>query len=420
MQLKIVSSFLLTVLTCLSLSSAAVTGLVQDSAKKPLVNALAVIADQFYCRTDATGHFRIDFSTNVEPRIVQKDAAFHLSIGNGILRIRNLPQSSVRIGIYDLQGRQVYAVKVNQADGNCQVQLDRHRFASSLILTVDAGTEKESFLINAFTQTVKNMDGSTMPRASKSCSRAAAAGAVADTLVVKFQGLTPVSVLLHSRDTNLTITMQPLQALVARYSFDEKNGAVVIDSSSNGLFGTIYGAARTQGKYGTALCFPLASSRVLIPALSDYEKGALTIICWIKFPDTSKGPIQRIFGSGYYGVRSYKLELADLKLSFSISDQSGSGPWIAAATADQRIPFTEWFQCAVTYDGDVCVLYIDGQEIKRAPLIMPIPLSYNTMLIGACDTYDFGWAESFAGAIDELMIFNEAKTAEQIKNFYLE
>ncbi|WP_197439555.1 DUF1553 domain-containing protein [Calycomorphotria hydatis] len=169
--------------------------------------------------------------------------------------------------------------------------------------------------------------------------------------------------------------------------------------------------------------------------LLDFEAGdEITISAWIKIDQSLKSPFPYIIGKGrtfrkkeYHANQNYALRLAKLgagaAISFLYSDTSSPNMsengqrWTStsAVPIDQR-----WHHVAVTYrfaSDEVPQGYIDGKEVKMksdmhgAQRGKPVT-DDDELWIGA----SMGGQQNFPGAIDEVALYRQQLTAEQIKN----
>lgn len=200
----------------------------------------------------------------------------------------------------------------------------------------------------------------------------------------------------------------PGNSLVAAYSFNEGNGSTVTDTSGNSNNGTISGATwTTSGKYGNALSFNGSSNYVTVndSASLDLTSG-MTIEAWLK-PNS----------------------LADWN-SVVLKEQTGNLVYALYANTDGNVPNGEiysgsnmdirgssqlstngWSHLAATYDGSTFKFYLNGTEVGNKSVSGTIKTSSNPLRIGGNTI----WGEYFNGLIDEIRIFNKARTPAEIQ-----
>ena len=219
------------------------------------------------------------------------------------------------------------------------------------------------------------------------------------------------------------------EGLVGWWRFDEAEGTKVLDASGNGHHGAITGsvervagrvgrAVRFKGEKGTGVVIPNA------PALN--PTAAITIEAWIK-PDplTRELSYEIVNKAGDRGP-GYRLYISWAALRFVSGGGFGHDFWCAYARLPEHpIRWGLWHHVAATYDGQAYRLYINGIEATsramlrlkaggNAPLdgsTHPITVSKMPVTIGS---YSKGYAYVFLGAIDEVKIYNRAKSAREI------
>lgn len=217
---------------------------------------------------------------------------------------------------------------------------------------------------------------------------------------------------------------QITKGTIVFYHFDEVSGSTAVDSSGNGFDGTIYGAPRVPGKVGQALQFGLSGSRVEIPPFQNItgsnsvfkQSQEITVDAWLNPTTLTPGSIYQIVGDSYYGKDCFILQLNDGKVEFLLYDNSGTFKTIITSSASLTI--NTWTYVAVTFDGGVARLYING--VQNSSLATPFPIKdpYNILLVGTTTTFSNGYSNEFPGLIDELRISNVILSATEIKDYY--
>ena len=133
--------------------------------------------------------------------------------------------------------------------------------------------------------------------------------------------------------------------------------------------------------------------------------SAITIEAWVNVRDANGGSgCSSIVGKGYQS--SWWVGLCGTTfrtyLKGSSSQRNGG-----------VIPVGQWTHIAVTYDGARRKHYINGEVVLDVAETGPLPANGIEMRIGS----DFNWAHTPQGAIDELRIWNVARTQAQIREF---
>jgi fibronectin type 3 domain-containing protein len=204
-------------------------------------------------------------------------------------------------------------------------------------------------------------------------------------------------------------TAQPA-GLVASYGFDEGTGTTVADKSGSGNNGTIANATwTTGGKYGSALSFNGTNAAVSIPDSASLDlTSAMTLEAWVK-PTTVTGGVWRTVlfkeNTNYYAYALYG--------STGTNVPSGNGV-IGGVDRDLRgtagLSTSAWTHVAVTYDGTVLVLYVNGTQVSTLITSGALSTTNGVLKIGG----NAVWGEWFNGLIDEVRVYNRALTASQI------
>ncbi len=201
----------------------------------------------------------------------------------------------------------------------------------------------------------------------------------------------------------------PVAGLMAAYAFNEGSGTTVADASGNGNTGTISGATwTTQGKYGGALDFNGTSSLVAIPASTSLNvSSAMTLEAWV-YPTAAQ--------SGWRTIMQRQTDAYFLNASNSGGPlwPSGGGTLGGStvyASAGSPLALATWTHVALTYDGSMLRLYVNGTQVASAPQSGAIQTNTNPLRIGGNVPY----GEYFQGRIDEARVYNRALTAGEVQ-----
>lgn len=200
-------------------------------------------------------------------------------------------------------------------------------------------------------------------------------------------------------------------SLIINYSFDEGFGNTALDGTGNGSDGIITAASRVDGKFGKGLLFGFDNSYISIDDALHFDEDLITIEAWIKPNEIQEGKTYRIFGeyesSGLdFQIRDGKLEILNEGQSYHYGSTSIS-PNI-------------WTHIAFTSDGKDIVTYINGVEDARTNITLPldyianIRIGVNWIYTGGSSLFDY--IEEFPGIIDELRIWNIARSGDEINN----
>ena len=205
--------------------------------------------------------------------------------------------------------------------------------------------------------------------------------------------------------------------LVADYSFDQGVGTAARDDSGKGNDGEIYGAAFVKSPRGHALRFDGVDDFVDCGAGKNLQQLELagTIELWVKPAEFQGGLVNWSNGSGGPDQRlvlAFKnREGEDTEFTHRAADGTDLGKH--ARQYDLDMPGKNvWNHVALTFDGGTITYHLDGrmrrvhyQQFARA-VLEAIPL-----WIGRCQGLG---KEFFQGTIDEVRIYNQALSDEEI------
>jgi fibronectin type 3 domain-containing protein len=212
-----------------------------------------------------------------------------------------------------------------------------------------------------------------------------------------------------SNEATATVSAPPTTGLVAAYGFDAGSGTTVADQSGNGNAGTLTNvnwAGAGNGKFGDALSFNGTNASVSVAdSASLHLTSALTLEAWVK-PTSLSSYDTVIFKerTGYYADALYANTDTNRPSTnvFTTSDHELKG------TA--QLPLNAWSYVSATYDGSVLALYVNGTQVGTLLFTGPIISSTGPLKIGGNGI----WGEWFNGLIDEVRVWNVARTATQI------
>ena len=164
------------------------------------------------------------------------------------------------------------------------------------------------------------------------------------------------------------------QAPVAEYSFDSVQGEpgeeTVSDLTGNGHTATIEGAKwTTHGRYGGAMQFHGAEGEFLsVPASPEFDLGEeMTVEAWIR-PESESDQwapiVAKEFGGGTHANElAWWLYGANFESDTPNAGTESAPDVETKVTSPDQIPVDVWSHIAVTWDGDIGRLYVDGELV---------------------------------------------------------
>ncbi len=202
---------------------------------------------------------------------------------------------------------------------------------------------------------------------------------------------------------------------VAQWKFNEGSGLTAYDSSGNGNTGTLQNnmatTSWTSGKYGSALSFDGTDDWVSVAHSASLDSPnatqQITITAWIKPIDVANG-WQRIVNKGEASPQPYLFSMTNAGyLGFWRPEGGG---WTQGNTI---LSNNVWQFVAMTYDKSNVRFYLNGVSDGVRAEISTIASEVSVVRIGNSNT-----GEYFNGLIDDVRIYNYARTADEIKLDY--
>lgn len=215
--------------------------------------------------------------------------------------------------------------------------------------------------------------------------------------------------------------------LVIYYSFDESSqkGDDILDLSGNEYHGFINGDALKivdNGIVNECMEFPGGATQYIAVRELHYTEGIpeLSLAVWVK--TSGRGMIASWDRSDYFrfAVGDAAIDHTDFvafDICCPIEDWHG----------DIKVSDGEWHHVAVTFDGDIKRIYVDGKvdvELATATnnkMIGPKAQRYGFIGIGS-EAAEFNGNASptwtFTGLMDEFLMFHRALSEDEVENLY--
>jgi hypothetical protein len=201
-------------------------------------------------------------------------------------------------------------------------------------------------------------------------------------------------------------------ALVGLWLCDEGQGDTIVDSSDNGNDAT-GGFDWGEGKFGDGIAVSAGSIVVQTSDSVNSVKEALTVAAWFRVDSASDTGIRR--QNAFLLEDQSTSEPIPDGFSFRIWTTSGLSPGIYGKA---ELKLGEWYHAAGPYDGETMKLYING--IEEEELLDSTGGKIDGTWTGDIATpgdqlqLKYG-AETYIGGMDEIVIFNRALSADEIK-----
>jgi concanavalin A-like lectin/glucanase superfamily protein/glucose/sorbosone dehydrogenase/Calx-beta domain-containing protein len=195
--------------------------------------------------------------------------------------------------------------------------------------------------------------------------------------------------------------------LVAAWSMNGA-GTTIPDLSGNGNTGTLSGPTSAAGKYGNSLSFDGVNDWITVndSASLDLVTG-MTLEAWV-YPTATGTTWRTILFKEQPGGNVYA-EYANQNTNRPVGQVTIGGEKSATGTA--AVPLNTWTHIATTYDGTNLRLYINALLVAATPVTGSLTNSSGVLRIGGNSI----WPEWFAGRIDEVRVYNRARTQSEVQ-----
>jgi hypothetical protein len=196
--------------------------------------------------------------------------------------------------------------------------------------------------------------------------------------------------------------------------------------SGNGGWGAT-GGCSTEAEHSTALSLDGIDDRVSLGVASELGLGTFTVEAWVRrtakglAASTGVGGISVVPIAGKGRGESDGTNV-DCNYAFGFVGDVLGADFEDMASGDNHpvvgsigVPLYEWHHVAVTYDGDTWQLFVDGVlDVEKAVNAEPRSDSIQHFGIGALFDSTGASAGHFAGEIDELRVWDHARTGDEI------
>ena len=212
-------------------------------------------------------------------------------------------------------------------------------------------------------------------------------------------------------------------SLVLAMAFETGSGPVSNDISGRNNNGTLGNGVdwNYAGKYGKAVEFT-GTGGITVPNANSLNLSLYTIEAWIyptaNPPTNTFAPVINKYdyptGSGGYFLE-YKSAtgscgVANASLAGHAEQVTNTNIWTCDVNAN--IPLNQWTHLAGTYDGTNISLYRDGQLVSTTIAPPMAAFAGTGSLVIGFSVFD----EPFVGKIDEVRIYNYARTQAEIQS----
>lgn len=197
---------------------------------------------------------------------------------------------------------------------------------------------------------------------------------------------------------------------IAHYPFDGNAN----DVTGNGMTATLAGGtAWTTGRSGQAVDLSGSGAHVVLPSGLLAGAAAFSVATWVRLDTVTTW--SRVFdfgsGTGAYAFLSPRSSAGGARFAVTTGG-AGAEQQINAPTA---LPQGVWTHVAVTQNGDLGVLYVNGLEVARNSAMTARPGNTTQNWIGRSQ---YGGDPFLDGAVDSFRVYGRALTAAEVANLH--
>ena len=233
-----------------------------------------------------------------------------------------------------------------------------------------------------------------------------------------------------------------IPSLIGYWKFDEVSGNIAADTSANNFDGTLtpkYGVSlpshKSSGECKVGGCLQFSgTSYVSLPDLRSRtdlfggggNKGAITISAWIK-PTILN--YWKFFVNGFPGLFYLGIDKDDNRKLIAMTEcnpvcsghvNNNYWPTSDVSTSDGQMAVDKWKHIVFVLEGGKgYTFYIDGVLNKQvSETKISLRLMDGNEQTGLGRSYQNIRSEFFRGYMDEVMVFNKALSADEVKRIY--
>jgi len=195
------------------------------------------------------------------------------------------------------------------------------------------------------------------------------------------------------------------------WKFDETSGTTAFDSWSTRNATVNGGAVWAPGIVGNGISLDGVSGYVAAPA--GILAKDFTISAWVKVAALATWERIFDFGSGKTSYMFLSPQSNTGTVRYAIFTGSGSEQQINSSSA---LSVNVWHHLAVTWSGNVGILYIDGVEAGRNSNMTNNPSSLGSTTQNWIGRSQFSGDPYFSGSVDEFRIYARALSAAEISS----
>ncbi|MGD8415221.1 MAG: hypothetical protein PVF33_13360, partial [Candidatus Latescibacterota bacterium] len=201
------------------------------------------------------------------------------------------------------------------------------------------------------------------------------------------------------------------ECLAGWWAMDDGSGVAIVDSSSQGNDGTLFGSPTWgSGLFGQSLILNGTTDYALVPDAASLDiTDEITLAVWIKPEKVGTQYLVKKAIQG--GGDGYEISLSSGGAAFGrLNQTTNANAYRVDATTPYPTDGNTWMHLALTYDGSMIRFYVDG--VREDSVAAAISIAANNLDLGIGAQSNGG--SLFQGAIDEARVYCRALGPNEI------
>jgi len=219
---------------------------------------------------------------------------------------------------------------------------------------------------------------------------------------------------IEGTDSN-RITNSLNTGLVSYWRLNESSGTSLADSAgSNTLTST--GTTVATGKYNFGRSFNGSSDYADVSSNLGVTNGDITIEAWVKPTNATLATDHPAIISHYDDTAKVDYRIFQYTTGIGVARHAPNVAW--NSTTETAVTAGQWYQVTLVYSGTTLSFYLNGAFQRSVTATSTGSGSYTTQTTigrGTANVQTY-----FGGSVDEVKIYNTAKTADEILEEYLQ
>lgn len=208
-----------------------------------------------------------------------------------------------------------------------------------------------------------------------------------------------------------------LPPFVAHYPFDAGSGTTAADATGNGRTATLAGGAGwTTGRSGGAVDLTGSGAHVVLPSGLLAGATAFSVTAWVKLDAVTTWARVFDFGAGTGAYLFLTPRSSAGGARFAITGTGAAGE--QQINAPSPLPAGVWTHVAVTQQGDLGVLHVNGAEVARNSAMTVRPAALGGTGQNWIGRSQYAGDPYLDGAVDGVRVYSRALSATEIADLH--